>query len=141
VDDYGHHPTEIAATLDALRQAYAGRRIVLVFQPHRYSRTRDLIDDFARVLSEADTLLVTEVYAAGEAPIEGADARAMCRAVRGRGKVEPVFVAACRADRRQPGRAGARRRCDRDDGCGQHQRRRARSRRAIDPARASGAEA
>ena len=92
VDDYGHHPTEIAATLDALRQAYAGRRIVLVFQPHRYSRTRDLMDDFARVLSEADTLLVTEVYAAGEAPIEGADARAMCRAVRGRGKVEPVFV-------------------------------------------------
>ena len=92
IDDYGHHPTEIAATLDALRQAYAGRRIVLVFQPHRYSRTRDLMDDFARVLSEADTLLVTEVYAAGEAPIEGADARAMCRAVRGRGKVEPVFV-------------------------------------------------
>jgi UDP-N-acetylmuramate--alanine ligase len=92
VDDYGHHPTEIAATLDALRQAYAGRRIVLVFQPHRYSRTRDLMDDFARVLSEADTLLITEVYAAGEAPIEGADARAMCRAVRGRGKVEPVFV-------------------------------------------------
>jgi UDP-N-acetylmuramate--alanine ligase len=92
VDDYGHHPTEIAATLDALRQAYAGRRIVLVFQPHRYSRTRDLMDDFSRVLSEADTLLVTEVYAAGEAPIEGADGRAICRAVRGRGKVEPVFV-------------------------------------------------
>jgi UDP-N-acetylmuramate--alanine ligase len=92
VDDYGHHPTEIAATLDALRQAYAGRRIVLVFQPHRYSRTRDLMDDFARVLAEADTLLVTEVYAAGEAHIEGADGRAICRAVRGRGKVEPVFV-------------------------------------------------
>src|SRR6187551_89013 len=92
VDDYGHHPTEIAATLDALRQAYAGRRIVLVFQPHRFTRTRDLMDDFARVLSEADTLLVTEVYAAGEAPIEGADGRAMCRAIRGRGKVEPVFV-------------------------------------------------
>jgi UDP-N-acetylmuramate--alanine ligase len=92
VDDYGHHPTEIAATLDALRQAYAGRRIVLVFQPHRFTRTRDLMDDFARVLSEADTLLVTEVYAAGETPIEGADGRAMCRAIRGRGKVEPVFV-------------------------------------------------
>jgi UDP-N-acetylmuramate--alanine ligase len=92
VDDYGHHPTELAATLDALRQAYAGRRIVLVFQPHRYTRTRDLMDDFARVLAEADTLLVTEVYSAGEAPIEGADARAMCRAIRGRGKVEPVFV-------------------------------------------------
>ncbi|MEP7312114.1 MAG: UDP-N-acetylmuramate--L-alanine ligase [Pseudomonadota bacterium] len=92
VDDYGHHPTEIAATLDALRQAYAGRRIVLVFQPHRYTRTRDLLDDFARVLSTADALLVTEVYAAGEAPIEGADSRAICRAVRGRGKVEPVLV-------------------------------------------------
>ncbi len=92
VDDYGHHPTEINATLDALRQAYQGRRIVLVFQPHRFSRTRDLMDDFARVLSQADTLFVTEVYAAGEAPIEGADGRAICRAVRGRGKVEPVFV-------------------------------------------------
>ena len=75
-----------------LFRSYAGRRIVLVFQPHRYSRTRDLMDDFSRVLSEADTLLVTEVYAAGEAPIEGADGRAICRAVRGRGKVEPVFV-------------------------------------------------
>ncbi|HTQ35588.1 MAG TPA: UDP-N-acetylmuramate--L-alanine ligase [Steroidobacteraceae bacterium] len=94
VDDYGHHPTEIAATLDALRQAWAGRRIVLVFQPHRYTRTRDLLDDFARVLATADTLLVTEVYAAGEAPIDGADGRAICRAVRGRGKVEPVFVPA-----------------------------------------------
>jgi UDP-N-acetylmuramate--alanine ligase len=94
VDDYGHHPTELAATLDALRQAYAGRRIVLVFQPHRYSRTRDLLDDFARVLATAETLLVTEVYSAGEAPIDGADGRAICRAVRGRGKVEPVFVPA-----------------------------------------------
>jgi UDP-N-acetylmuramate--alanine ligase len=92
VDDYGHHPTEIAATLDALRQAYSGRRIVLVFQPHRFSRTRDLMDDFARVLTETDALLVTEVYAAGEAHIEGADGRAICRAVRSRGKVEPVFV-------------------------------------------------
>jgi UDP-N-acetylmuramate--alanine ligase len=94
VDDYGHHPTEIAATLDALRQAYEGRRIVLVFQPHRYTRTRDLLDDFARVLADADTLLVTDVYAAGEPPIDGADGRAICRAVRGRGKVEPVFVPA-----------------------------------------------
>jgi UDP-N-acetylmuramate--alanine ligase len=92
VDDYGHHPTEIAATLDALRQAYGDRRIVMVFQPHRYTRTRDLMDDFARVLAAADTLLVTEVYAAGEAPIDNADGRAICRAVRGRGKVEPVFV-------------------------------------------------
>jgi UDP-N-acetylmuramate--alanine ligase len=92
VDDYGHHPTEIAATLDALRQGFAGRRIVLAFQPHRYTRTRDLLDDFARVLSSADVLLVTEVYSAGEAPIAGADGRAICRAVRSRGHVEPVFV-------------------------------------------------
>ncbi|MEZ5458718.1 MAG: UDP-N-acetylmuramate--L-alanine ligase [Steroidobacteraceae bacterium] len=92
VDDYGHHPTEIGATLDAVRQGYAGRRLVLAFQPHRYTRTRDLIDDFARVLSGADVLLVTEVYAAGETPIAGADGRAICRAVRGRGQVEPVFV-------------------------------------------------
>jgi UDP-N-acetylmuramate--alanine ligase len=92
VDDYGHHPTEIAATLDAIRQGYAGRRVVLAFQPHRYTRTRDLLDDFATVLSTADALLVTEVYAAGEAPIAAADGRAICRAIRTRGKVEPVFV-------------------------------------------------
>jgi UDP-N-acetylmuramate--alanine ligase len=92
VDDYGHHPTEIAATLDAARQGWAGRRIVLAFQPHRYSRTRDLLDDFGRVLASADVLLVTEVYSAGEAPISGADGRAICRAVRSRGLVEPVFV-------------------------------------------------
>jgi UDP-N-acetylmuramate--alanine ligase len=92
VDDYGHHPTEVAATLQALRQGYAGRRLVLAFQPHRYTRTRDLIDDFGKVLSGADALLVTEVYAAGEAPIAGADGRAICRAVRSRGQVEPVFV-------------------------------------------------
>ena len=92
VDDYGHHPTEITATLEALRQAYPQRRVVLAFQPHRYSRTRDLIDDFGRALSGADALFVTEVYAAGEAPIAGADGRAICRAVRSRGQVEPVFV-------------------------------------------------
>jgi len=92
VDDYGHHPTEIAATLEAVRQGYPGRRVVLAFQPHRYTRTRDLLDDFATVLSGADALLVTEVYAAGEAPIAGADGRAICRAVRGRGHLEPVFV-------------------------------------------------
>jgi UDP-N-acetylmuramate--alanine ligase len=92
VDDYGHHPTEVAATLQALRQGYAGRRIVLAFQPHRYTRTRDLIDDFGKVLSAADALFVTEVYAAGETPIAGADGRAICRAVRSRGQVEPVFV-------------------------------------------------
>jgi UDP-N-acetylmuramate--alanine ligase len=92
VDDYGHHPTELEATLEALRQAWPENRLVLVFQPHRYTRTRDLLDDFARVLSSVDVLLVTEVYAAGETPIEGADGRAICRAVRSRGKVEPVFV-------------------------------------------------
>ena len=92
IDDYGHHPTEIRATLDAVRQAHAGRRIVHAFQPHRYTRTRDLLDDFAVVLSSADVLLVTEVYAAGEAPIAGADGRAICRAVRSRGTIEPVFV-------------------------------------------------
>jgi len=92
VDDYGHHPTEITATLAAVRQGYAGRRVLLAFQPHRYTRTRDLIDDFGKALSAADALLVTEVYAAGEAPIAGADGRAICRAVRGRGQLEPLFV-------------------------------------------------
>jgi UDP-N-acetylmuramate--alanine ligase len=92
VDDYGHHPTEITATLDAVRQGWPTRRLVLAFQPHRYTRTRDLLDDFARVLGECDVLLVTEVYSAGEAPIAGADGRAICRAVRTRGLMEPVFV-------------------------------------------------
>ncbi len=91
-DDYGHHPTEIAATLASARSGWPGRRIVLVFQPHRYTRTRDLLDDFASVLASADVLLLLEVYAAGEAPIAGADGRAIARAVRGRGGVEPVFV-------------------------------------------------
>jgi UDP-N-acetylmuramate--alanine ligase len=93
VDDYGHHPTEIAATVAAARTGWPGRRIVLMFQPHRYTRTRDLIDDFARVLSDVDVLLLLEVYAAGEDPIAGADGRAMARAVRSRGGVEPVFAA------------------------------------------------
>jgi UDP-N-acetylmuramate--alanine ligase len=92
VDDYGHHPTEIAATLQAARAAWPQRRLVLVFQPHRYSRTRDLLDDFAEVLSGVDRLFVCEVYAAGEEPITGADGRAICRAIRSRGQVEPVFV-------------------------------------------------
>jgi UDP-N-acetylmuramate--alanine ligase len=92
VDDYAHHPTEIAVTLEAVRQAYPGQRVVLAFQPHRYTRTRDLIDDFGKVLSLADALAVTEVYAAGEAPIAGADGRAICRAVRSRGLLEPLFV-------------------------------------------------
>ena len=92
VDDYGHHPTEIAATIDAARAGWPGKRIVLAFQPHRYSRTRDLMDDFATVLSEADVLILLEVYAAGEDPIAGADGRAIARAVRSRGAVEPIFV-------------------------------------------------
>lgn len=92
IDDYGHHPTELAATLEAIRQGWPERRIVLAFQPHRYTRTRDLLDDFARVLSGVDALVVTEVYAAGEAPIVGADGKAICRAVRSHGRVEPVFV-------------------------------------------------
>jgi UDP-N-acetylmuramate--alanine ligase len=92
VDDYGHHPREIAATFQAMRAAYPGRRLVVVFQPHRYSRTRDLFDDFCAVLSEADALLLAEVYAAGEAPIENADARALARCIRARGRVEPVLL-------------------------------------------------
>jgi len=92
IDDYGHHPREIAATLEAARHGWPERRLVVAFQPHRYSRTHDLLDDFAQVLVDADVLLITEVYAAGEAPISGADGRALCRAVRGRGRVDPVFV-------------------------------------------------
>lgn len=92
IDDYGHHPTEIAATVAAARAGWPERRVVLVFQPHRYTRTRDLMDDFARVLSDVDVLVLLEVYAAGEEPIAGADGRAMARAVRSRGGVEPVFV-------------------------------------------------
>ena len=92
IDDYGHHPTEVAATLAAARSGWPGKRVVLVFQPHRYTRTRDLMDDFAQVLSEADVLVLLDVYAAGEAPIAGADGRAIARAVRSRGAVEPVFV-------------------------------------------------
>ncbi len=92
VDDYGHHPTEIEATVEAVRQAWPNRRLVLAFQPHRFTRTRDLLDDFGRALGVCDVLLVTEVYAAGEAPIAGADGRAICRVVRTRGRIEPVFV-------------------------------------------------
>ena len=93
VDDYGHHPAEMAATLAAARGAFPGRRLVLAFQPHRYTRTRDLFEDFVHVLSQADAVLLTEVYAAGEAPIVAADGRSLARAVRVAGKVEPVFVA------------------------------------------------
>ncbi|WP_279246622.1 UDP-N-acetylmuramate--L-alanine ligase [Candidatus Litorirhabdus singularis] len=92
VDDYGHHPTEIRATLEAARQAWPERRLVLVFQPHRYSRTRDLYEDFVAVLSSCDVLLLLEVYAAGEEVVPGADGRSLSRSVRQRGMVEPVFV-------------------------------------------------
>jgi len=92
VDDYGHHPVEMAATLAAARGAFPGRRLVLVFQPHRYTRTRDCFEDFVKVLSETDALVLTEVYAAGETPIVAADGRALARAVRVAGRVEPVFV-------------------------------------------------
>ncbi len=92
VDDYGHHPREVAATLQAARSAWPDRRLVLAFQPHRYTRTRDLFEDFAQVLSEVDLLVLTEVYAAGEEPIAGAEGRSLIRAVRARGGAEPVFV-------------------------------------------------
>jgi UDP-N-acetylmuramate--alanine ligase len=92
VDDYGHHPAEMAATIAAARGAFPGRRLVLAFQPHRYTRTRDLFEDFVKVLSSVDALLLAEVYAAGESPIVAADGRTLARAVRVVGKVEPVFV-------------------------------------------------
>jgi UDP-N-acetylmuramate--alanine ligase len=92
VDDYGHHPVEMAATLAAARGAFPGRRLVLAFQPHRFTRTRDLFEDFVRVMGTVDCLLLAEVYAAGEAPIVAADGRALARALRITGKVEPIFV-------------------------------------------------
>ncbi len=92
VDDYGHHPVEMAATLAAARGAFPGRRLLLAFQPHRYSRTRDCFEDFVKVIGQADAVLLAEVYAAGEAPVVAADGRALARALRVAGKVEPVFV-------------------------------------------------
>ncbi|HZW22188.1 UDP-N-acetylmuramate--L-alanine ligase [Noviherbaspirillum sp.] len=92
VDDYGHHPVEMAATLSAARGAYPGRRIVLAFQPHRYTRTRDLFEDFVKVMSSVDALVLAEVYPAGEQPIVAADGRALAHALRVLGKVEPIFV-------------------------------------------------
>jgi UDP-N-acetylmuramate--alanine ligase len=94
VDDYGHHPVEASVTLAAARAAYPGRRLVLAFQPHRYSRTRDLFEDFVKVLAAPDVLLLAEVYPAGEAPIVAADGRALARALRAGGQVEPIFVEA-----------------------------------------------
>ncbi len=92
VDDYGHHPSEVAATIKAIRQGWPEQRLVVAFQPHRYTRTRDLFEDFTRVLSDVDVLVLLEVYPAGEAPIAGADGRSLARAIRVRGQVEPVFV-------------------------------------------------
>ncbi|WP_395689399.1 UDP-N-acetylmuramate--L-alanine ligase [Caenimonas koreensis] len=92
IEDYGHHPVEVATTLAAAHGAFPGRRIVLAFQPHRYTRTRDCFEDFVKVLGKADALLLAEVYAAGEAPIVAADGRSLVRAVRVSGKVEPIFV-------------------------------------------------
>ncbi|MFZ9990034.1 MAG: UDP-N-acetylmuramate--L-alanine ligase, partial [Burkholderiaceae bacterium] len=93
IDDYGHHPVEMAATLAAARGAFPGRRLVLAFQPHRYTRTRDCFEDFVEVIGRADAVLITEVYAAGEAPLVAADGRALIRALRVAGQVEPLFVA------------------------------------------------
>ncbi|MBT5006948.1 MAG: UDP-N-acetylmuramate--L-alanine ligase [Halioglobus sp.] len=92
VDDYGHHPTEVRATLDSARQAWPEQRVVMVYQPHRYSRTRDLYDDFVSVLSRCDVLILLEVYAAGEEAIPGADSRSLARSIRQRGQLEPIFV-------------------------------------------------
>ncbi len=92
IDDYGHHPVEIAATVAAVRGAYPNSRLVLAFQPHRYTRTRDLFEDFVSVLNQADALLLTEVYSAGEAPIVAADSKALARAIRVHGKIEPIYV-------------------------------------------------
>src|SRR5699024_145248 len=92
VDDYGHHPREISATINAVRNAWPQRRLVVVFQPHRYTRTRDLFDDFCQILSTLETLVLCEVYPAGEQPIASADGRALATGVRARGRVAPVFV-------------------------------------------------
>jgi len=91
-DDYGHHPREVAATLDAIKSGRPSNRLVVVFQPHRYTRTRDLFDDFIETLGDADVLVLLEVYPAGEAPIAGADGRALARAIRQRGVIDPIFV-------------------------------------------------
>ena len=92
VDDYGHHPTEVHATIEAVRQTYPDQRLLMIFQPHRYTRTKDLYDDFVEVLNEVDALIVLDVYAAGEAPIVGADSRSLCYSIRQRGVLDPVHV-------------------------------------------------
>ena len=92
MDDYGHHPTEIQATVEAVRSGWKDKRLVMVFQPHRYTRTRDLYEDFAKVLAQVDILIIMQVYAAGEAPIAGADSRSLCRTIRQHGRIDPIFV-------------------------------------------------
>ncbi|WP_292914925.1 cyanophycin synthetase, partial [Nitrosomonas sp.] len=92
VDDYGHHPAEMEATIKAARGAFPGHRLVVAFQPHRYTRTRDVFEDFTRVLSLADVLLLTEVYPAGEEPIVAADSKSLARSIRVLGKVEPIYI-------------------------------------------------
>lgn len=92
VDDYGHHPTEVGVTIKAARSGWQEKRLVMIFQPHRYSRTRDLYDDFANVLEQVDVLIMLDVYAAGEKPIAGADGRSLCRTIRSRGRIDPIFV-------------------------------------------------
>lgn len=92
VDDYGHHPSEVDVTIQAARSGWPDKRLVMIFQPHRYSRTRDLYDDFANVLEKVDVLIMLDVYAAGEKPIAGADSRSLCRTIRSRGKIDPIFV-------------------------------------------------
>jgi len=92
VDDYGHHPTEVAANIKAIRDGWPSKRLVMIYQPHRYTRTHDLYDDFVEVLSEVDLLLMLEVYSAGEKPIPGADSKSLCRSIRQRGKIDPLLV-------------------------------------------------
>ena len=92
VDVYGHHPTEVDVTIQAARQGWEGKRVVMIFQPHRYSRTRDLFDDFVQVLSKVDALIMLDVYSAGETPIVGADSKALCRSIRNLGKVDPILL-------------------------------------------------
>ena len=92
IDDYGHHPVELRAVIAATRDAFPGRRLVLAFQPHRYTRTRDCFEDYVHVISSVDVALLTEVYSAGEAPIEAADTSSLIRSIRVHGKVDPIFV-------------------------------------------------
>jgi UDP-N-acetylmuramate--alanine ligase len=92
VDDYGHHPTEVAMTIAAARNNWSNKRIVMIYQPHRYSRTRDLYEDFVEVLSQVDVLLLLDIYAASEEAIEGIDSKSLCRSIRQRGTFEPIYV-------------------------------------------------